>query len=58
MPIGEGTYIRRDRSSGRVVGAFIRGYCQFLRKVQENQPIKSEGAAAAGFSDELAAIIA
>jgi len=58
IPIGEGIYIRRDRKSGRVVGAFIRGYSQFLRKVQENQPIKSEGAVAAGFSDELTAIIA
>jgi len=58
IPIGEGIYIRRDRSSGHVVGALIRGYSQFLRKVQENQPIKSEGAAAAGFSEELAAIIA
>lgn len=58
IPIGEGIYIRRDRSSNRVVGAFIRGYSQFLRKVQENQPIKTEGAVAVGLSEELAAIIA
>jgi len=58
VPIGEGIYIRRDRSSGRVVGAFIRGYSQFLRRVQENQPIESEAAVAAGFGEELVGIIA
>lgn len=58
IPIDAGIYIRRDKTSGRVVGAFIRGYSHFLKRVRENQPIPSELAASMGFVAELKAIVA
>ncbi len=58
IPIDAGIYIRRDPATGRVVGAFIRGYSLFVRKVRDNQPIPSELSTAAGFVAELEAIIA
>jgi len=58
VPIDAGVYIRRDRDSGRVVGAFIRGYSHFVKMVREGRPIPSHRAAAAGFAEELRAIVA
>jgi len=31
VPIDEGIYIRMDRNSGKIVGAFVRGYSNFIR---------------------------
>ncbi len=58
IPIDAGVYIRRDRDSGRVVGAFIRGYSHFVKMVREGQLIPSDRALAAGLADELRAIVA
>ena len=33
IPLDAGVYIRRDPESGRVVGAFVRGYTSFLQTV-------------------------
>lgn len=33
VPVGDGIYIRREPSSGRIVGAFIRGYSGLLRRL-------------------------
>jgi len=34
VPVGEGIYIRRELASGRVVGAFIRGYSHLIKKLR------------------------
>ena len=37
VPIGEGIYIRMDKNSVKIVGAFIRGYSNFIKRVRENR---------------------
>jgi hypothetical protein len=37
--IASGVYLYRERDSGHVVGVFIRGYEEFLRKVRDRQAI-------------------
>ncbi|HEV8716133.1 MAG TPA: hypothetical protein VGX03_25315 [Candidatus Binatia bacterium] len=50
-------YIRRDLESGRVVGAVIRGYANFLRAVLAEQEIPSAQAVKAGLAKEFGAIL-
>jgi len=57
VPVDAGVHIRRDVESGRVVGAVIRGYADFLRAVLEGQDIPSVEAAEAGLEKEFAAIL-
>ena len=57
VPVDAGVYIRRDIDSGRVVGAVIRGYADFLRTVLEEQDIPAVEAAKTGLEKEFAAIL-
>ncbi len=57
VPVDAGVYIRRDPESGRVVGAFIRGYTPFLRSVLADQEISSTEAIKTGLDKEFAAIV-
>ena len=57
IPLDAGVYIRRDPESGRVVGAFVRGYTPFLQAVMTRQKISSTEASKAGLDKEFAAII-
>ncbi|MBC8449859.1 MAG: hypothetical protein H8D78_19165 [Chloroflexi bacterium] len=58
VPVDLGVYIRRERTTGQVVGAFIRGYSAFLQEIRAGRSLPTEQAAAAGLLDELQAIIA
>ena len=57
IPLDAGVYIRRDPESGRVVGAFVRGYTSFLQAVMTKQKISSTEASKAGLDKEFAAIV-
>ena len=57
IPLDAGVYIRRDPESGRVVGAFVRGYTSFLQAVMTKQKIASAEASKAGLDEEFAAIV-
>lgn len=57
VPLDVGVYIRRDADSGRVVGAVIRGYANFLRAILEEKEIPSMAATKAGLQKEFAAIL-
>ena len=57
VPIDEGIYIRMDRNSGKVVGAFIRGYSNFIKRVRENRITPSSVTIKAGFLAEFEAIV-
>jgi hypothetical protein len=58
VSIGVGIYVLRERESGRVMGAMIRGYSRFLKRLSANQPIPREQAEAAGLAHVLDAIVA
>ena len=57
VPLDAGVYIRRDPESGRVVGAFIRGYANFLRAMLAEQEIPAVEAIKAGLEKEFSAIL-
>ena len=57
IPIDEGIYIRIDKNSGKVIGAFIRGYSNFIKKVRENQIAPSSVTIKAEFLAEFEAIV-
>jgi hypothetical protein len=57
VPLDAGVYLRRDPESGRVVGAFVRGYTSFLQAVMTKQKISSTEASKAGLDKEFAAIV-
>ena len=57
VPIDEGIYIRTDKNSGKIVGAFIRGYSNFIKRVRENQIAPSSVTIKAGFWAEFEAIV-
>lgn len=57
VPVDAGVYIRRDPDSGRVVGAVIRGYANFLRAVLAEQEIPCAEAVKAGLDKEFVAIL-
>ena len=57
IPIDEGIYIRIDKTSGKVIGAFIRGYSNFIKKVRENRIALSSVTIKAGFRAEFETII-
>ena len=57
IPIDEGIYMRIDKNSSEVIGAFIRGYSNFIKKVQENQIALSSATIEAGFEAEFEAIV-
>jgi hypothetical protein len=56
-PVGSGVYIRRDPETGRVVGAMIRGYLNFLRTVLAEREISTVEARKAGLDKEFVAIV-
>jgi len=58
IPVGGGIYIRRDLASGHIVGAFIRGYAQFLRAVREGELTPTREAAKLGLGEVVEEIIA
>ncbi len=57
IPVGGGIYIRRDIASGHVVGAFIRGYSQFLRVVRGGDPSLTQEAAKLGLGEVVEEIV-
>ena len=57
IPVDEGIYIRVDKNSGKVVGAFIRGYSNFIKRVRENRIAPSSVTIQAGFLAEFEAIV-
>ena len=57
IPVGEGIYIRRDPSSGRVVGAFVRGYSHLLKKVRTGGQMSDEGAKRLGVQEAFQAVV-
>jgi hypothetical protein len=57
VPLDAGVYIRRDPDSGRVVGAVIRGYANFLRAMLAGQEIPAVEAVKAGLEKEFSAIL-
>jgi hypothetical protein len=57
VPIDAGIYIRRDPESGRVVGAVIRGYANFLQAMLAEQEIPAVEAVKAGLEKEFSAIL-
>jgi hypothetical protein len=57
IPAGEGIYIRRDPSSGRVVGAFIRGYSHLLKKVHAGVQVSDKGAKRLGVHEAFQAVL-
>ncbi|MBI3757938.1 MAG: hypothetical protein HY267_08175 [Deltaproteobacteria bacterium] len=57
VPLDAGVYIRRDPETGRVVGAFIRGYTNFLRTMLAEQEVLAVEAAKAGLEEEFHAIL-
>jgi hypothetical protein len=57
IPAGAGIYIRRDPSSGRVVGAFIRGYSHLLKIVHTGGKMSSEEAKRLGFHEAFQAVL-
>ncbi|MGH7964532.1 MAG: hypothetical protein ACRERD_22420 [Candidatus Binatia bacterium] len=57
IAVDAGVYIRQDVKSGRVVGAVIRGYGNFLHTVLEGRDIPSTEAAKAGLEKEFRSIL-
>ena len=57
IPVGHGIYIRREPSSGRVIGAFIRGYSHLLRKVHTGGQVSDEGAKQLGVQEAFQAVV-
>lgn len=57
VPLDAGVYVRRDPESGRVVGAFIRGYANFLQAILAGREILTVEAAEAGLEEEFRAIL-
>lgn len=57
IPLDAGVYVRRDFQTGQIVGAFIRGYQQFARRVAEGKPIPTTIAEQKGLGEVFRAII-
>jgi hypothetical protein len=57
VPAGEGIYIRRDPASGRVVGAFIRGYSRLIKKMRAGGYISDADAKHQGVHDAFQGIL-
>jgi hypothetical protein len=57
VPVDGGVYLRRDVDSGRVVGALIRGYADFLHAMLAEQEIPAVEATKAGLEKEFTAIL-
>jgi hypothetical protein len=57
VPVGEGIYIRRDPASGRVVGAFIRGYSGLIKKVRAPGHVSDEAAKRLGVHEAFQAVL-
>ena len=54
---GEGIYIRREPASGRVVGAFIRGYSHLRKKVHMAEQVSDEDAKRLGVHEAFQAVL-
>jgi hypothetical protein len=57
VPVGEGIYIRREPSSGRVVGAFVRGYSRLLKKLHSGGQVSDECAKQLGVQEAFMAVV-
>ena len=57
VPLDAGIYIRRERVSGRVVGAFVRGYSHLIRRLHAGETVPMEVARAAGLAQEFQEIV-
>jgi hypothetical protein len=57
VPLDAGVYIRRERGSGRVVGAFVRGYSHVIRQLHAGEPMPMDGARVAGLVHEFQEIV-
>ena len=58
MPVDAGICFRREINSGRIVGAVIRGYGDFLRAVLDGRIFPATEAEGAGLEKEFVAVIA
>lgn len=58
VPLDAGVYIRRERSSGRIVGAFVRGYSHLIHQFYAGEPVPVDMARAAGLTQEFQEIVA
>ena len=57
VPGGDGIYIRRDPASGRVVGAFIRGYSSLIKRVRTGGHVSDEDAKRSGVHEAFHAVL-
>jgi hypothetical protein len=57
IPVGAGIYIRREPASGRVVGAFIRGYSHLVKRVHTGGQVSDEDAKRLGVHEAFRAIL-
>ena len=57
IPVGEGIYIRRDPASGRVVGAFIRGYSHLIKKIRTGGHVSDGDAKRRGVHEAFQAVL-
>lgn len=57
VPVGDGIYIRRDPASGRVVGAFIRGYSSLIKRVRTGGHVSDEDAKRSGVHEAFHTVL-
>jgi len=57
VPVGGGIYIRRDPASGRVVGAFIRGYSHLIKKIRAGGYVSDEDAKRLGVHEAFRSVL-
>ena len=57
IPLDVGVYIRREHSSGHVVGAFVRGYSHLICRLHAGEPVPTGMARAAGLTQEFQEIV-
>ncbi len=58
VSVGEGVYVRRDPETGKVVGAMIRGYRQFVARADAGEPFPRQRAGESGLEEVLDGLLA
>jgi hypothetical protein len=57
VPVGEGIYVQCEPSSGRIVGAFIRGYSDLFERVRAGSQVSDGEAERQGLREVFQAIL-
>lgn len=57
IPLDAGIYIRCEPASGRVVGAFVRGYSHLIRRLHAGEPVPMDKAKAAGLVEVFEGVV-